>query len=207
MQLDTMGQCAHVAHGKAWICTIRSGTVLEQARHLQHCTVHVSWVLVLTIGAYAWPGRIGNRQVRRAVARRGVLRRTPLKMGKLITPRVTWPPFDAGLSMELAGTTPEGVQLFRYVHSTAYRVSCFNPHSVPCGQITLHAMALPSRATWPQPIPGCRYNLCHTSFGSLCDSAFPAEEKALTRQSLSAGCVVCSTMHLTQFMSRSMADG
>ena len=69
------------------------------------------------------PGRIGNRQVRRAVARRGLQRRTPLKMGKLITPRVTWPSFDAGLSMETFGTTPEGVQLFRYVHSTAYRVS------------------------------------------------------------------------------------
>ncbi|CAL5228630.1 g11796 [Coccomyxa viridis] len=66
-------------------------------------------------------GRIGNRQVRRAVARRGLQRRTPLKMGKLITPRVTWPSFDAGLSMETFGTTPEGVQLFRYVHSTAYR--------------------------------------------------------------------------------------
>ena len=76
----------------------------------------------MTVSLCFWPGRIGNRQVRRAVARRGIQRRTPLKMGKLVTPRVTWPPFDAGLSMELAGTTPEGVQLFRYVHSTAYRV-------------------------------------------------------------------------------------
>ncbi len=74
-----------------------------------------------------WPcvvaGHIGNRRVRRVVARRGIQRRTPLKTGKLITPRVTWPSFDAGLSMELAGTTPEGTQLFRYVHSMAYRVS------------------------------------------------------------------------------------
>ena len=68
-------------------------------------------------------GRIGNRQVRRAVARRGLHRRQPLKAGRLITPRVTWPPFDAGLSMELCGTSPDGVQSFRYVHSTAYRVS------------------------------------------------------------------------------------
>lgn len=57
------------------------------------------------------------------MARRGLQRRQPLKNGRLITPRITWPTFDAGLSMEIAGTTPEGVQLFRYVHSTAYRVS------------------------------------------------------------------------------------
>ena len=62
------------------------------------------------------------------MARRGLQRRTPLKMGKLITPRVTWPSFDAGLSMETTGTTPDGVQLFRYVHSTAYRVSPLTVH-------------------------------------------------------------------------------
>ena len=67
-------------------------------------------------------GRIGNRQVRRAVARRGLHRRQPLKNGRLITPRVTWPPFDAGLSMEICGTSPDGVQMFQYVHSTAYGV-------------------------------------------------------------------------------------
>ena len=67
-------------------------------------------------------GRIGNRQVRRAVARRGVHRRQPLKTGRLITPRVIWPPFEAGLSMEVCGTSPDGVQPFPFVHSTAYRV-------------------------------------------------------------------------------------
>lgn len=58
------------------------------------------------------------------MARRGLQRRQPLRNGHLVTPRVTWPPFDAGLSMEIFGSTPDGAQLFRYVHSTAYRVRC-----------------------------------------------------------------------------------
>ena len=71
------------------------------------------------------------------MARRGLHRRQPLKSGRLITPRVTWPPFDAGLSMELCGTLPDGAQSFHYVHSTAYRVS---PHIAPLAEMSLRVL-------------------------------------------------------------------
>ena len=59
--------------------------------------------------------------MRRAIAR-GAVRRTPLRRGLLVAPRDTWPPFDGGVSMEPAGTAPDGSQRFRYVHSAAYQV-------------------------------------------------------------------------------------
>ncbi len=62
-----------------------------------------------------------NRRMRRAIAR-GQLRRQPLKRGILIAPKDTWPRFDGGISMELAGTSDEGAQIFSYTHSAAYQV-------------------------------------------------------------------------------------
>ncbi len=62
-----------------------------------------------------------NRRTRRAIAR-GQLRRQPLKRGLLINPKDTWPRFDGGISMEPAGTTPDGLQIFTYTHSAAYQV-------------------------------------------------------------------------------------
>ena len=62
-----------------------------------------------------------NRRTRRAIAR-GQLRRQPLKRGLLINPKDTWPRFDGGISMEPAGTTPDGLQTFTYTHSAAYQV-------------------------------------------------------------------------------------
>ena len=53
---------------------------------------------------------------------RGLLKRSVLKAGLLIAPREHWPPFEGGLSMELAGVTPGGHQLFKYTHSAAYHV-------------------------------------------------------------------------------------
>ncbi len=53
---------------------------------------------------------------------RGLIKRTLLKAGLLIAPKEHWPPFEGGLSMELAGVTPGGHQLFRYIHSAAYHV-------------------------------------------------------------------------------------
>lgn len=69
-------------------------------------------------------GLVGaNRRMRRAIAR-GQLRRQPLKRGMLIAPKDTWPRFDGGISMEVAGTTDEGLQIFAYTHSAAYQVRC-----------------------------------------------------------------------------------
>lgn len=65
-----------------------------------------------------------NRRMRRAIAR-GQLRRQPLKRGMLIAPKDTWPRFDGGISMELAGTTDDGQQVFNYTHSAAYQVPSF----------------------------------------------------------------------------------
>lgn len=64
-----------------------------------------------------------NRRMRRAIER-GQLRRQPLKRGMLVAPNDTWPRFDGGISMELAGTTDEGLQMFSYTHSAAYQVCC-----------------------------------------------------------------------------------
>jgi hypothetical protein len=61
-----------------------------------------------------------NRRTRRAIAR-GQLRRQPLKRGLLVAPKDTWPRFDGGISMELAGTANDGSQIFRYTHSAAYQ--------------------------------------------------------------------------------------
>ncbi len=54
---------------------------------------------------------------------RGLIKRSVLKAGLLIAPKEHWPPFDGGLSMELAGVTPGGHQLFKYTHSATYHVS------------------------------------------------------------------------------------
>ena len=54
---------------------------------------------------------------------RGLIKRGVLKAGLLIAPKEHWPPFEGGLSMELAGITPGGHQLFNYTHSAAYHVS------------------------------------------------------------------------------------
>ncbi len=54
---------------------------------------------------------------------RGLIKRSVLKAGLLIAPKEHWPPFEGGLSMELAGVTPGGQQLFKYTHSAAYHVS------------------------------------------------------------------------------------
>ena len=62
----------------------------------------------------------GNRRMRRAIAR-GAVRRQPLKRGMLVAPKDAWPRFDGGISMEVAGSTDEGLPSFRYVHSLAYQ--------------------------------------------------------------------------------------
>ena len=53
---------------------------------------------------------------------RGLIKRTPLKAGLLIVPAEHWPPFEGGLSMELAEATSDGQQCFKYTHSAAYHV-------------------------------------------------------------------------------------
>ena len=57
---------------------------------------------------------------------RGLIKRSVLKAGLLIVPKEHWPPFEGGLSMELAGTTvatsARSHQLFKYTHSAAYHV-------------------------------------------------------------------------------------
>ncbi len=63
----------------------------------------------------------GNRRVRRLIAR-GALRRQPLKRGVLVAPKDSWPRFDGGLSMEVAGFTADGLHIFCYAHSVAYQV-------------------------------------------------------------------------------------
>ncbi|DBA78426.1 hypothetical protein WJX79_008278 [Trebouxia sp. C0005] len=69
-------------------------------------------------------GMVGaSRRVRRLMAR-GLIKRSVLKAGLLIVPKEHWPPFEGGLSMELAGTTvatsARSHQLFKYTHSAAY---------------------------------------------------------------------------------------
>ncbi|CAL8471120.1 g10662 [Coccomyxa elongata] len=98
-------------------------------------------------------GLVGaNRRTRRAIAR-GQLRRQPLKRGLLINPKDTWPRFDGGISMEPAGTTPDGLQIFSYTHSAAYQgvqalfqecQATFDPNSIAAllGQHPYHIDAL-----------------------------------------------------------------
>ena len=62
----------------------------------------------------------GNRRMRRAIAR-GAIRRQPLKRGMLVAPKDSWPRFDGGISMEIAGSTDEGLPVFGYRHSLAYQ--------------------------------------------------------------------------------------
>lgn len=65
-------------------------------------------------------GMVGaSRRVRRLMAR-GLIKRSVLKAGLLIAPKEHWPPFEGGVSMELAGVTQGGHQLFKYTHSAAY---------------------------------------------------------------------------------------
>ena len=53
---------------------------------------------------------------------RGLLKRTQLKAGLLTAPKEHWPPFEGGLSMEVAGVTSDGRQMFRYTPSASYHV-------------------------------------------------------------------------------------
>lgn len=59
---------------------------------------------------------------------RGLLRRSPLKAGLLTSPKEHWPRFEGGLSMEVAGVTSDGRQMFRYTPSASYNVSLHGLH-------------------------------------------------------------------------------
>ena len=54
---------------------------------------------------------------------RGLIKRAVLQPGQLIKPREHWPPFQGGLTMELAGTDDNGQQLFKYTYAASYNVS------------------------------------------------------------------------------------
>ncbi|KAK9829524.1 hypothetical protein WJX72_006318 [[Myrmecia] bisecta] len=62
----------------------------------------------------------GSRRVRRLMAR-GLIQRRHMKRGILIQPKDHWPPLDGGISMEVAGYTKDGKQLFTYTHSANYQ--------------------------------------------------------------------------------------
>ena len=58
---------------------------------------------------------------------RGLLKRIQLKAGLLTAPKEHWPPFEGGLSMEVAGVNSDGRQMFRYTPSASYNVSLHVP--------------------------------------------------------------------------------
>ncbi len=74
----------------------------------------------------------GSRRVRRLMAR-GLLRRTPLKKGLLISPKDHWPALDGGICMESAGFSTDGKQLFKYTHSANYQVRLGSCHTLAHG--------------------------------------------------------------------------
>lgn len=57
---------------------------------------------------------------------RGLIKRAVLQPGALIKPREHWPPFQGGLTMELAGTDDSGQQLFKYAYTASYNVRLYS---------------------------------------------------------------------------------